>query len=98
MTFLLIPLLAVIAFVLWPRDSSRPRDACGLVNAKPWESGIPAASQATVCLVNRERTSRGLPALQQNAILDQASVEHSQDMVRLDYFEHTSADGRSVGD
>jgi len=51
-----------------------------------------------VCLVNRERTSRGLPALRENALLSQASKEHSDEMVRIDYFEHTSPDGRSVGD
>jgi uncharacterized protein YkwD len=98
MTLLLVVLLAVAAVALWPRESERPRDACGLIDAKPWEAGINATSQATICLLNRERTTRGLPALQQNAVLDQVSLEHSQDMVRANYFEHTALDGRTVGD
>jgi uncharacterized protein YkwD len=98
--YLLLAVVAVAAtaVALWPRDSSRPPDPCGAVDERPQESGIGAAGQATVCLVNRERTTRGLPALRQNGLLTQASAEHSQDMVRRDYFEHTSADGRTVGD
>jgi uncharacterized protein YkwD len=90
--------LAIAAIALWPRDSSGPTDPCGAVTARPSSSGIDAAGQATVCLVNRERTRRGLPPLRENALLTSASVEHSQDMVRRRYFEHTSPDGRTVGD
>ena len=36
--------------------------------------------------------------LRQNSLLDQSSLEHSQDMVKRRYFEHTSVDGRTVGD
>lgn len=57
-----------------------------------------AAGQATICLVNRERTQRGLPPLRQNGLLTAASAEHSQDMVRRDYFEHTTPDGHTLGD
>jgi uncharacterized protein YkwD len=98
LTLLLIPALTVVGFLLWPRESHERVDPCGPVTTAPWKSGVAAAGQATLCLVNRERTDRGLPALRQNPILDQASLEHSQDMVRLNYFEHTAADGRTVGD
>ena len=90
--------LAVVAVVLWPRSSSAPNDPCGSVAGRPSDVGIAAASRATVCLVNRQRTSRGLPPLQENGLLNTASLEHSQDMVRRGYFEHTSSDGRTVGD
>ena len=86
------------AVVLWPRDSSSAPDPCGSVNVRPEQTGTAAAGNATICLLNRERTSRGLPPLRENAVLDQTSVEHSSEMVRLNYFEHTSPDGRSVGD
>lgn len=96
---LLVVLLAVGAGVaLRPRDSGRTPDVCGPVDKLPSESGVNAAGQATICLLNRERTSRGLPPFRLNPLLTQASVEHSGDMVRLGYFEHTSPDGRSVGD
>src|SRR4051812_31215467 len=92
--------LVLAGAALWPRDSgpSAPRDACGDTTARPSESNLAAAGQATLCLVNRERTRRGLPALRENALLSAASLEHSQDMVSHDYFEHTSMDGRTVGD
>ena len=95
---ILVLALAVALFVLWPRESKTKPDPCGPVGAEPWQIGLSAAAQTTLCLLNRERTSRGLPALRRNALLDQASLEHSQDMVKLNYFEHTSEDGRTVGD
>lgn len=90
--------LFAVAFALWPRDSSAPSDPCGPTAARPSAAGIAAAGQATICLVNRERTQRGLPPLRLNDQLSAASLEHSRDMVQVGYFEHTSADGRSVGD
>lgn len=89
---------ALTAFALWPRDSATRVDACGPVDEKPTESSIEAAAQTTVCLLNRERTTRGLAAFRENGILDATSVEHSQDMVKAGYFEHTSPDGRTVQD
>jgi uncharacterized protein YkwD len=91
-------LVAAATYALWPRTSHERADPCGAIDQRPQQSGLQAAADATVCLVNRERTSRGLPALRENALLSQASQEHSDEMVRLDYFEHTSPDGRSVGD
>lgn len=90
--------LAAAAFALWPREADAPRDPCGAVQGKPSTIGLDSAAQATVCLINRERTQRGLPGLRLNGLLSAASLEHSQDMVRRRYFEHTSLDGRTVGD
>lgn len=90
--------LVVAGVALWPRDTGRTPDPCGPIDRAPADVGVDAAGQATLCLLNRERTSRGLPALRVNALLSQASLAHSRDMVRLNFFEHTSADGRSVGD
>jgi uncharacterized protein YkwD len=90
--------LAGAAFALWPRDSSTPLGPCGATDLRPSTTGLQAAADATICLVNRERTQRDLPALRVNPLLSAASLEHSQDMVRGRYFEHTALDGRSVGD
>jgi uncharacterized protein YkwD len=99
-TLLTVSLLTVgIGIIaLSSKGSEAPRDPCGATTAKPSSTGLSAAGQTTICLINRERTRRGLPALRENALLTQASVEHSQDMVRQRYFEHTSLDGRTVGD
>ena len=88
--------LAVAAFALWPRDSTTASDACGATVGKPSVIGTAAAGQVTICLLNRERAHHGLPALRENGLLSAASLEHSQDMVRRRYFEHTAPDGRDV--
>lgn len=50
-------------------------------------------ARATLCLINRERTSRGLKALTRNTALERAAVGYSRLMVRLDFFDHTSPGG-----
>jgi uncharacterized protein YkwD len=90
--------LGAAAFALWPRDSGTPTDACGATDVQPSAAGASAAGQATICLLNRERTERGLPPLRENNLLSAASLEHSLDMVRRRYFEHTSPDGSDVRD
>jgi uncharacterized protein YkwD len=87
---------AAAAVVLWPRADDGRSDPCGATRAKPSVVGTMAAGQTTLCLLNRERARRGLPALRENALLDAASLAHAQDMVRRRYFEHTTPDGRDV--
>lgn len=93
-----VVLAGVAAFALWPRSASAPEDPCGPVAAQPRTIGLAVAGRTTVCLLNRERTSRGLPPLRENSLLDTTSAEHSANMVKLDYFEHTAPDGRTVID
>jgi uncharacterized protein YkwD len=57
----------------------------------PSASDLALVRAATLCLVNRERTSRGERALNADRDLQQAAQAHSQDMAAADYFEH---DGR----
>lgn len=98
MLIVLVAVLAAAAFAAWPRESHPHTDPCGPVNQQPQAIGVQAAGQVTLCLVNRERTERGLPPLAENGVLDAASLEHSQDMVHINYFEHTSVDGRTVAE
>jgi uncharacterized protein YkwD len=86
------------AIALWPRSAHHTADACGAVDGRPSEIGLRVAGDATVCLVNRERTQRGLSPLAINSLLSAASLEHSEDMVRRRYFEHSTPEGRTVGD
>jgi uncharacterized protein YkwD len=90
--------LLAVGYALWPRDAGNPSDPCGPTTERPLAAGVAASGQATLCLVNRERTQRGLAPLRENNLLSAASLEHSRDMVEAGYFEHTSVDGRSVGD
>lgn len=49
-------------------------------------------------MVNEERTSRGLKALQMDPKLQEVARAHSKDMFEKGYFSHTSLDGRSPFD
>ena len=49
--------------------------------------------RATLCLVNRERSSRGLRKLTVSKRLSLAAVRHSRDMARRNYFSHVSPRG-----
>jgi uncharacterized protein YkwD len=48
---------------------------------------------ATLCLVNQERTSRGLKPLKANRRLSKAAARHARDMVARNYFSHDSLGG-----
>jgi uncharacterized protein YkwD len=71
-----------------PRHAS---GACANVTLIPSDSNLALIRASTLCLVNRERTSRGERALNADRDLEQAAQAHSQDMAAGDYFEH---DGR----
>jgi uncharacterized protein YkwD len=64
---------------------------CANVTLIPSDSNLALVRAATLCLVNRERTTRGERALNADRDLQQAAQAHSQDMAAGDYFEH---DGR----
>lgn len=74
--------------------------ACSSVSARISVSDetISTAASATLCLLNRERTTRGLKPLKIDRNLTKAAVAHSQDMVRRTYFEHESPNGRTPFD
>jgi uncharacterized protein YkwD len=46
-------------------------------------------------LVNAERKKAGCGAVHRDSRIERASLLHSQDMARQNYFSHTSKDGRS---
>jgi uncharacterized protein YkwD len=62
--------------------------SCASASAQPTAAGRAVAEAATLCLVNRERTRRGLRPLRANRHLAAAARDHSTDMVRRGYFEH----------
>jgi uncharacterized protein YkwD len=52
-----------------------------------------AMESSIACLINEERAANGAPAVEPNPALRQAALSHSDEMVRLGYFEHTSPAG-----
>lgn len=74
-------------------------DRCpGALEVPQGPAKLDQAADAIICLVNAERTSRGLSALERDADLAQAARDHSRDMAKRNYFDHTSPGGKTVGD
>jgi uncharacterized protein YkwD len=75
--------------------SAHAATACANTTTAPTASNVPAIRASVHCLVNKERTARGLVALAGNSQLDKAAQGHSQDMVARRYFSHTTPEGVS---
>jgi len=72
--------------------------ACSASHAGVHPGAIRRSRDATLCLLNRVRSRRGLPPLRANPKLSRAARRHSRDMVRHRYFAHASRNGRSPFD
>jgi uncharacterized protein YkwD len=68
---------------------------CRDANLAPTASDLPAVRAATLCLVNRERTSRGERALRWNDRLISAAQRHTESMAFGDYFGHDGPSGQT---
>ncbi len=73
------------------RHAPAPTGACSETQLRPDAANLAQVRAATLCLVNRERTSRGERALRPDVQLQVAAQGHSTDMAAGDYFQH---DGR----
>ena len=67
--------------------------ACTDTQMRPSEANLVLVRAATLCLVNRERTSRGESALRYNRDLQVAAQAHSADMSSGNYFDHDGRNG-----
>lgn len=95
--------LVLAAAVLGVAGAGLPATAgaatCKGADARPARAAdLPAAQKATLCLVNRERTTRGRRALKNNGLLKQVEAALARDMVKRDYFNHTTPGGRTFSD
>jgi len=66
---------------------------CANENLVPTAKNLPQIKAAILCLNNRDRAAKGLPALKENAKLAKAAIAHSSDMVENRYFAHDAPDG-----
>src|SRR5215207_1918635 len=66
---------------------------CANTDLEPAAGNLDDVRDAVLCLHNRDRASRGLPALKENPKLRQAAVGHSDDMVEQRYFSHDTPSG-----
>jgi len=66
---------------------------CPVGDRIPTPDAVEPARAATLCLLNRERSAHGLPALVMDVRLTQASQLHSDDMGKRHFYAHKSPDG-----
>ena len=78
--------------------AGRAAESCDAADDMPAASNTAAVRAATLCLLNQERTSRGLRKLRDNNRLESAAQGHSDDMVSRRYFEHDSPGGSTMVD
>jgi uncharacterized protein YkwD len=98
---LLALLLAACAVVVLPAATAdaakrRAKGECANAHVQPAPGNLGDVRAAVLCLHNRERAARGLPALQENAKLRRAAEGHSDDMVARSYFAHDSLSGADM--
>ncbi len=66
---------------------------CAGADLRPGPENIEAVREATLCLINRERVTRGERALTFNGKLQHAAQSHSESMASGDYFSHEGPGG-----
>ncbi len=67
--------------------------SCPDADLRPGPDNLDAVRNATLCLINRERTSHGENTLTADGDLQQAAQSHSEDMAAGNYFEHIGRHG-----
>jgi uncharacterized protein YkwD len=78
------------------RDGVGAGDACTETDLLPGADNLGRVEASTLCLLNGERTDRGLPALTLNGRLAVAAGGHASDMVANSYFAHEGLDGSDI--
>jgi uncharacterized protein YkwD len=71
----------------------KSQEECANVDVEPAANNLDVIRAAVLCLHNRDRAARGLPALKENPKLRQAALGHSGDMVQQRYFAHDTPSG-----
>lgn len=94
--------MAVIVFAgIWSlfgekiESEVRSEQGCPHSNALPSETNQDEGRAAVLCLLNKERAKRGLPALAEDGQLEIAAQKHAEDMGQRNFFAHRNPDGLS---
>jgi uncharacterized protein YkwD len=87
---------ALSAGVAAPASAGVTACSSSTATTPPTVENVDQVERTVLCLVNRERTSRGLKRLRADGRLARAAARHSQDMVRRGYFSHVSPGGSTM--
>ena len=92
-----LPLLLLTAVAAGAGPASAAT-VCASADGPTANASATSLANAALCLVNQERTSRGLKPLKANRRLSKAAVKHARDMNLKGYFSHESANGATFVD
>ncbi len=88
--------IAALAGVAPPALAGKPQRSCANARLLVTEANRSTAKAAIVCLINLERTSRGLPALRVSVRLDRSAQHWSLSMVADNDFSHGADFGARI--
>lgn len=94
----LIPLVFALAALAAPASASANPTACQSSHVDPSAENVRQVEQTVLCLLNAQRTKRGLPRLRDNNRLESAAAKHSRNMVTNGFFAHDTPAGSSPSD
>jgi uncharacterized protein YkwD len=86
---------ALVAAAVAPAAASADA-ACPGADLVPTATTLKQARAATLCLINLERTRRGLRVVHSQTRLRAAATRHSTNMVRKHFFDHSSPTGSTA--
>lgn len=92
------PLLIAIAALVVAAPSHAASPPCAATTVAAGQAPAATVGQAVRCLVNAQRTARGLPPLRPNRRLRLAAEAHGADMVSHRFFAHVSTFSGAVTD
>src|SRR5687768_6797515 len=90
--------VAVLALALAAPTGAAAAGPCADADLIPAAGNLPRVAGATLCLLNEERASQGLPAVTENDQLTRASADYSLRLVRESFFAHQAPDGTDLVD
>ena len=94
-----VPALAVLALLIGiaspPAASAK---SCDSQNAAPGSLSTSKAEKSVFCLLNKQRSKRGIDKLSRHKALDKPSADHSKLMVADKCFEHVCPGEKALGD
>jgi uncharacterized protein YkwD len=96
---LLAAALSAAAFLAVPAPApAASASVCASASDAPGEASTRQLVGATLCLLNDQRSARGMRGLRLNGRLSRAAHRHALDMARRNYFSHDSLGGSSFVD
>ena len=79
-----------------PARARAASERCADADALPGQAAGDDLRDATLCLMNAERTARGLGRLQAEPLLGRVAAGYARQMVRGRFFDHTSPGGSTM--